>query len=94
LKSPVECISKSKARTPYVFGVKVTLATALKEGLILAMRSMPGNRDGNTLAETVEQASILTDKIPKTVIVDRGYQGVRVEGVKILRSGQRGGVTR
>ena len=56
---------------------------------------MPGNPwDGNTLAETVEQASILTDRMPKTVIVDRGYQGVVVDGVQILRSGQRRGVTR
>ena len=67
-----------KARTPYEFGVKVTVATTLKEGLVVGMRSMPGNPwDGHTLAETVEQASILTDKMPKTVIVDRGYQGVR-----------------
>ena len=59
------------------------------------MRSMPGNPwDGHTLAETIEQASILTDKMPKTVIVDRGYQGVVVDGVQILRSGQRRGVTR
>jgi len=49
--------------------------------------------DGHTLAETVEQASILMDRSPKTVIVDRGYQGVTVEGVQILRSGQWRGVT-
>jgi IS5 family transposase len=91
----VQCISKGKARTPYEFGVKVTVATTLKEGLVVGMRSMPGNPwDGHTLAETVEQASILTDRMPKTVIVDRGYQGVTVDGVQILRSGQRRGVTR
>jgi IS5 family transposase len=39
----VECISKGKVRTPYEFGVKVTVATTLKEGLIVGMRSMPGN---------------------------------------------------
>ena len=32
--------------------------------------------------------------MPKTVIVDRGYQGVVVNGVQILRSGQRRGLTR
>lgn len=91
----VECISKGKARTPYEFGVKVTVATTLKEGLVVGIRSMPGNPwDGHTLEETVEQASILMDKAPNTVIVDRGYQGVTVEGVQILRSGQRRGVTR
>jgi IS5 family transposase len=86
----VECISKGKARTPYEFGVKVTVATTLKEGLVVGMRSMPGNPwDGHTLDETIEQVSILTNIKPKTVIVDKGYQGVKIEGVEILRSGQR-----
>ena len=85
-----ECISKGKARTPYEFGVKVTVATTLKEGLVVGMRSMPGNPwDGHTLDETIEQVSILTNIKPKTVIVDKGYQGVKIEGVEILRSGQR-----
>ena len=44
--------------------------------------------------ETVEQVEILTDHKPKTVIVDKGYQGAQLEGVQILRSGQRRGVTR
>ena len=91
----VECISKGKARTPYEFGVKVTIATTLKEGLVVGMRSMPGNPwDGHTLAETIEQVSILAEHKPVTAIVDKGYQGVLVEGVQILRSGQRRGVTR
>lgn len=91
----LECISKGKTRTPYEFGVKVTVATTLNEGLVVGIRSMPGNPwDGDTLEETVEQASILMDRMPKTVIVDRGYQGIKVEGVQILRSGQRRGVTR
>jgi transposase, IS5 family len=91
----VECISKGKARTPYEFGVKVSIATTLKEGLVVGMRSMPGNPwDGHTLAETLEQVGILADQMPSTAIVDKGYQGVTVTGVQILRSGQRRGVTR
>ena len=91
----VECISKGKARTPYEFGVKVTIATTLKEGLVVGMRSMPGNPwDGHTLAETLEQVEILTDAKPKIAIVDKGYQGVKVDGVRILRSGQKHGLTR
>ncbi|PYE72688.1 DDE family transposase [Xylophilus ampelinus] len=91
----VECIGKGKARTPYEFGVKVTIATTLKEGLVVGCRSMPGNPyDGHTLAETIEQVSILADQKPKTAIVDKGYQGAQVEGLQILRSGQRRGVTR
>lgn len=91
----VECISKGKARTPYEFGVKVTIATTLKEGLVVGMRSMPGNPwDDHTLAETLEQVGILADARPKIAIVDKGYQGVKVDGVRILRSGQKRGLTR
>ena len=39
----VECIAKGKARTPYEFGVKVSVAVTAKEGLVVGMRSMPGN---------------------------------------------------
>jgi IS5 family transposase len=39
----VECISKGKARTPYEFGVKVSITTTHKEGLVVGARSMPGN---------------------------------------------------
>ena len=56
---------------------------------------MPGNTwDGHTLEETLEQVGILTDRQPKVVIVDKGYQGVEVPNTQILRSGQRRGVTR
>ena len=91
----VECISKGKARNPYEFGVKVTVATTLKEGLVVGMRSMPGNPyDGHTLDEAIEQVTILADHRPHTVMVDKGYKGAEVAGVQILRSGQRRGVTR
>jgi IS5 family transposase len=91
----VECISKGKAATPYEFGAKVSLATTLKEGFVVGMRSMPGNPyDGHTLHETIEQVSILTEHKPTTAVVDKGYRGVDVEGVRILRSGQKRGITR
>jgi len=91
----VECISKGKARTPYEFGVKVSLATTLKEGFVVGMRSMPGNPyDGHTLPETLEQVGILTEYKPTTAVVDKGYRGVEVEDVRILRSGQKRGLTR
>jgi len=73
------------------------VATTLREGLVVGMRSMPGNPyDGHTLAETLEQVGILTgsDTMPGTVIVDKGYRGVKIDGVRILRSGQRKGITR
>lgn len=53
----------------------MSLATTLKEGLVVGCRSMPGNPyDGHTLDETLEQVGILcgTDKKPHTAIVDKG----------------------
>ena len=38
--------------------------------------------------------SILADRKPRTVIVDRGYRGVEHDGIQILRSGQKRGITR
>lgn len=91
----VECIAKGKARTPYEFGVKVSIVTTLKEGLVVGARSMPGNPyDGHTLHEALEQAAILADAKPEMAFVDRGYRGVEIDGVQIWRSGQRRGVTR
>jgi IS5 family transposase len=91
----VECISKGKAKTPYEFGVKVTVATTLKEGLVVGMRSMPGNLyDGHTLEATVERVQILTDHKPTTVVVDKGYKGAELKGMRILRSGQKRGITK
>jgi IS5 family transposase len=91
----VECIAKGKARTPYEFGVKTSVAVTAKEGLVVGMRSMPGNPyDGHTLEEAIEQVSILAERTPKTVIVDRGYQGAELEGIRILRSGQKRGISR
>jgi IS5 family transposase len=90
----VECISKGKSRQPYEFGVKVTVATTHKEGLVVGIRSLPGNPyDGHTLPEAIEQVSILTGQKPKAVFVDKGYRGVNIEAVTIWRSGQKRGVT-
>ncbi|MGF6472427.1 IS5 family transposase [Paraburkholderia youngii] len=91
----MECLSKGKARKPYEFGVKVSIVTTHREGLVVGMRSMPGNPyDGHTLEEALEQAHILSEVKPETVFVDRGYRGVDIEGVKIWHPGLRRGVTR
>ena len=91
----VECINKGKARTPYEFGVKVSITTTHKEGLVLGARSMPGNPyDGHTLHEALEQAEILSGVRPQIAVVDRGYRGVAVEGVKVYHPGLRKGITR
>jgi len=41
----------------------------------------------------LEQVSILTDTQPKIAIVDKGYRSVEIDGVRILRCGQRRGLT-
>ncbi|MFM0557748.1 IS5 family transposase [Paraburkholderia sediminicola] len=91
----VECLAKGKARTPYEFGVKVSITTTHKEGLVVGMRSMPGSPyDGHTLAEALEQAAILSEVTPEVAVVDRGYKGVAIDGVKIYHPGLRHGITR
>jgi transposase, IS5 family len=76
----VECISKGKARRPYEFGVKVSLAVAHKSGLIVGARSFPDNPfDGHTLSAQLEQTSTLLQDLgvkPKVAVVDLGYRGV------------------
>lgn len=86
-----ECLSKGKARQPYEFGVKVGITSTLKGNLILGARSFPGNPyDGHTLAEQLEQASILSNSTIKHVYADLGYRGVEQDnpGVDIHHRGK------
>lgn len=84
----VECLAKGKVRTPYEFGVKVSVAVTAKEGLVVGMRSMPGNPyDGHTVDSQLEQVQILTDSTPKIALVDCGYRGVQAAcGTRLLVS--------
>ena len=90
----VECISKGKARNPYEFGVKVSLAVTHKQGLMVGARSFPGNPyDGHVLSAQLEQTTNLlqdTGRAPKQVIVDLGYRGVDADnpGVQIIHRGK------
>jgi transposase, IS5 family len=73
----VECIAKCKARTPYEFGVKVSLAVTAQEGLAVGMRSMPSlSYDGHTVDSQLEQIEIVTGQALKPVLADRGHRGV------------------
>jgi IS5 family transposase len=90
-----ECISKGKARQTCEFGVKVTVATTHREGLVVGMRALPGNPcDGHTLDEALERIGIPNEVRPHTVFVDRGYRGAEPPGVRVCISGQRRGITR
>jgi len=96
----VECIGKGKARQPYEFGVKVSLAVTHKRGLMVGARSFPGNPyDGHVLNAQLEQTRILledTGKAPREVIVDLGYRGVDKDnpGVEIIHRGKYRSLTR
>ena len=90
----VECIGKGKARKPYEFGVKVSLAVTHKQGLMVGARAFPGNPfDGHTLSAQLEQTTHLLQDLgrkPKQAIVDLGYRGVDAAnpGVEIIHRGK------
>jgi IS5 family transposase len=90
----VECIGKVKARKPYEFGVKVSVALTHQQGLMVGARSFTGNPyDGHTLAEQLEQVTILTEDTgakPRQVVVDLGFRGVDAAnpGVEIIHRGK------
>ena len=75
-------------RTPYEFGVKVSVAVTAKEGLVVGMRSMPGlPYDGHTVDSQIEQVEVLCGVTPKIALVDRGYRGVEAtSGTRLLVS--------
>jgi IS5 family transposase len=76
----VECIGKGKARTPYEFGVKVSIATTLhrsKGGLFaLHAKALPGNPyDGHTLAEIIPDMEKIIGNNIDCLLADAGYRG-------------------
>ena len=90
----VECIGKGKARKPYEFGVKVSLAVTHQSGLMVGARSFPGNPyDGHTLAQQLEQTQTLLQDLdikPCTAVVDLGFRGVDAEvaPVRLIHRGK------
>jgi IS5 family transposase len=96
----VECISKGKARAPYEFGCKVSIATNLHPGkgghFILHARALHGNPyDGHTLKTALEDIGGIVGRTPQRVAVDQGYKGHRValRGTAVYITGQKRGVT-
>jgi IS5 family transposase len=90
----VECLAKGKAKKPYEFGVKVSLAITHKSGLMVGARSFPGNPyDGHILAAQLEQTTNLLQDLgrsPTQAIVDLGFRGVDADnpGVEIIHRGR------
>jgi IS5 family transposase len=76
----VECIGKGKARAPYEFGCKVSIATPAtkpKGGqFVLHAKALHGNPyDGHTLGPVIAQMEALTGVQPRRIHVDKGYRG-------------------
>lgn len=96
----VECIGKGKARKPYEFGVKASIAVTHQSGLMVGARTFPGNPyDGHILREQLEQTGILLEDVgitPKQVVVDLGYRGVDQDnpGVELIHRGKYKSLTR
>jgi len=76
----VECIGKGKARAPYEFGCKVSIATPVtrpKGGqFVLHAKALHGNPyDGHTLGPVVTALEQLTGVETRRIHVDKGYRG-------------------
>ena len=76
----VECIGKGKARAPYEFGCKVSVATPVTQPkggqFVLHARALHGNPyDGHTLAAAVADIKTLTGVEASRIHVDKGYRG-------------------
>ncbi len=94
----VEIIAKGKARSPYEFGCKVSLATNINSAngghFILSSRALHGKPyDGHTLASTIENVETITGCEVSKAYVDKGYKGHDYEKPqRVYRSGQKRGV--
>jgi transposase, IS5 family len=76
----VECIGKGKARTPYEFGCKVSVATPAtkpKGGqFVLHAKALHGNPfDGHTLGPVIAELERQTGVETRRIHVDKGYRG-------------------
>ena len=96
----VECIGKGKARRPYEFGCKVSIATPVtkpKGGqFVLHAAALHGNPfDGHTLGPVIVGLEKLTGVAVRRIHVDRGYRGHNhPDGFRVFISGQVRRVTR
>ena len=82
----VLCIAKGKAHKKYEFGRKASVTMLRDSGVIVSAVSFKDNRyDGDTLKPALEQVSEMTGKSFESVLVDKGYRGIKnVAGVGVV----------
>jgi IS5 family transposase len=96
----VECIGKGKARAPYEFGCKVSIATPAtkpKGGqFVLHAKALHGNPfDGHTLGPVIAELEQQTGVTTRRIHVDKGYRGHNhTEKFRVWITGQVRRVTR
>ena len=76
----VECIGKGKARAPYEFGCKVSIATPVTQPkggqFVLHAKALHGNPfDGHTLGPVIADLEKQTGVTTRRIHVDKGYRG-------------------
>ncbi len=81
-----KCIAKGKESKKYEYGNKTSIVKTRKSGIIIGALAFHENiYDGNTLEPQLEQVGRLTNHLPETGIVDRGYRGRNiVRNTKII----------
>ena len=82
----VSCIAKSKEAKKFEFGNKTEIVLTKTTKIVVGALAFEGNPyDGHTLDKHLEQTEYLTDKRPKTGIVNRGYKGKKnINGTQII----------
>jgi transposase, IS5 family len=96
----VECIGKGKARAPYEFGCKVSIATPVTKPrggqFVLHAKALHGNPfDGHTLGPVIADLEKLTGVETRRIHVDKGYRGHNhTEKFRVWITGQVRRVTR
>ena len=82
----VSCIAKGKEAKKFEFGNKSGFVVTKTSKIVVGALGFEGNPyDGHTLEEHLLQTEYLTNKRPKTGIVDRGYKGKKnINGTEII----------
>src|SRR5262252_1109861 len=95
----VECIGKGKARAPYEFGCKVSMATPASKPkggqFVLHAKALHGNPfDGHTLGPVIAELEALTGVETRRIHVDKGYRGhTHPHKFRVWISGRSRGIT-